>query len=578
MKRKLLIGLLPILMTLSACGGTVSNDSPREEDTFLQDALAHEEIFGESQGQSLLKAARNLTPVDSTTPLIAVQQQEYTSSLDSKNYLAVRYVAAVKLTSLSTSLEWSGSVYEDDGDLHKSYATLSAQKVYTTIYDGSDPLTIGDFNNAQSPKTDYTHFVTYTIRKIPTDKTAYFIKASLSVGGAAANKVVATTIDLNKQVSFDPAYTGYFLRGTIGGSAEETHLPADVNNRGYDPENYDATFAQDLVAGDNFYILYNKTTSPAKFMICDPALSGDVSTDSFTKTNGKFTVKADKDNHYALFLNKSNQLVSDHKYDIKFNVTMPSSGINSLYVTGGFDDWSCNTYNLTEVESTKVYSGLVRLDEEEHVAFKFYNGSFEFSCSNRKINVDSDATYSFTYGEPNYYVVGILNGVDKWGSISADRKLTQLGSSGEFKLNMTLNNGDKLQVVRVENDGSWEWHGCGDSHKDDYWITADGTYSIYFGNNYDGISVETANTKTYYLCGAFNGWTQADGDYAMTECGKHKYTCELHTESATTLKVMTPTPEAWYDNGSGDVSVPAGDWNMIFDLDNGTHISWSAIS
>lgn len=352
MKRKKLVGLLPVLMVLSACGGSTSNYYQKEEDTFLEDTLAHEEIFGESQGQYLQKSVRNLTPVDSTTPLIAVQEQEYTSSKDGENYLAVRYVAAVKLASLSTTLEWSGSVYEDDGDLHKSYETLSAQKVYTTIYDGNSPLTIANFNNAQSPKTDYTHFVTYTIRKIPTDKTGYYVKASLSIGGVAATKIVATSVDLEKQVSFSPSDTGYFLQGTFGG--EPDTIPQDGTTKGDDPSLNNASFTVSLEKDDSFVIIGNDTVN-SKFIIYDSSsLSGGTSEFSFTDDNGNIKAKLTED--FILYASKDTNLYTGLPTGEYYNLFINSSlsPIENEVPAGWDDNAVFSNVVITEPNSTVI--------------------------------------------------------------------------------------------------------------------------------------------------------------------------------------------------------------------------------
>ena len=190
--KKTLLMLIPALMALSACGGA----NPEENnDIFLEDTLAHDEVFGNNPSGFSFKSIRNLDPVDGdlSSPRMGIQ----THTADGK--ISVRFVAAVKLANETVPVSWTRSVFEDDGDLDSGKGTvtrLCAYK-YASIYDGGDePVAASTFG-------DYNYFVTYTIRNIPLSTYGnYYLNATLSINGTPIEKVVSTTVNQNKQVSY----------------------------------------------------------------------------------------------------------------------------------------------------------------------------------------------------------------------------------------------------------------------------------------------------------------------------------------------------------------------------------------
>lgn len=294
--KKTLLMLIPALMALSACGGA----NPEENnDIFLEDTLAHDEVFGNNPSGFSFKSIRNLDPVDGdlSSPRMGIQ----THTADGK--ISVRFVAAVKLANETVPVSWTRSVFEDDGDLDSGKGTvtrLCAYK-YASIYDGGDePVAASTFG-------DYNYFVTYTIRNIPLSTYGnYYLNATLSINGTPIEKVVSTTVNQNKQVSYSTMHNtvDYLIAGTINGYSNVT-LPQD----GETPAGNKARFTQTLAANDSFFVLYNhvdtETPANSKFKIYDSSIltGSDHANTFFVNDGGK--IKASTANNYVLYLDNS---------------------------------------------------------------------------------------------------------------------------------------------------------------------------------------------------------------------------------------------------------------------------------
>ena len=102
MKKKLLLGLIPVLMALSACNGVGPN-----EETFLEDTTAHTELFGE---------AEEFTPVRKNAAPLTTPELGYQISYDEANSkIAIRFVAKVDNPVSVTSALWKRGVAAADG-------------------------------------------------------------------------------------------------------------------------------------------------------------------------------------------------------------------------------------------------------------------------------------------------------------------------------------------------------------------------------------------------------------------------------------------------------------------------------
>ena len=208
MKRKALLTIIPALMLLSSCAGAAPKAA---EKLFLEDNLAHEEIFEQSKTASI----RKLAPIDTSAPAIAIQKAN-----ESAGFISIRFVAAVKITGELTDATavWTRTMYQSDGHVKegKERAQKPSTKAYTSINDGGSELTIAAFNSSVGAGADYTHFVVYTMRNIPisgvNDASDYYLNAYLTLndGGSTTSKVLATRVDQSTQLSFNVSDRSYF--------------------------------------------------------------------------------------------------------------------------------------------------------------------------------------------------------------------------------------------------------------------------------------------------------------------------------------------------------------------------------
>ena len=303
MKKKFLLAVLPTLLVLSACQA-----APKSEDKniFLEDTLAHEELFNENGFGDLKKDIRKLDPIehpDVAEPAIGVQYK-----VDGNN-VSFRFVAAVSITSAQlepTVAKWTRTVSKPDGtDYVKNTAQFECQTVYTSLSADGDPYTITQFNIDHS--TSYTHFVVYTLRNIPAATYGdYYVSAylTLSEGATLVSKAVAINVERTQSFTYDPEMGVSFLRGTIGGVANKVVKATTIRTNANEDK---ATFKDlSLSANDSFVIcelyqtkLYVKNT--ANF-------TGDNNGSSNYFTNDSNKMKVTYAGKYDLYLNKSDQI------------------------------------------------------------------------------------------------------------------------------------------------------------------------------------------------------------------------------------------------------------------------------
>lgn len=338
MKKKLLLGLLPALMVLSACGGA----GPKQiVDTFLEDTLVHEEIFGSlEEPNSPFKSIRNLgeeQEEEPVAPKFYVQYAETKGMVDDEEvvtYVSVRYVAAIKIPELqlvSYSATWARSIYLKDGTkrVMPKGETIPCTKVYTSLNGGSSSLTPSAYN----PGSNY--FVVYTLRNIPADQFGGSILASLTIDDndpgtdPVVTKTIATCLEeqaKSARTSFDTAELstpGYFLKGSFGTQSAD---PSE-ETRG---ENNEASFTVNLQQNDTFVVV-NHDISNSKFQMFGVNKLGGIESD-YLLENSSGTIKAKYSGNYVLFLNE---------YDYLFIAVE-----DGYYLTGDFCDWKILPQNI----------------------------------------------------------------------------------------------------------------------------------------------------------------------------------------------------------------------------------------
>ena len=305
MKKRFLLAVLPALLVLSACQ---AGPKSKNNDIFLEDTLAHDEIFGAEKLENRALMPRKLgdDPVihPDNDPSIGVQSKVE----DGK--VSFRFVAAVTFSESNlapTNAVWTRTVSDPDGQTYpKDTGSFECTTAYTKLSNGGSPYSIDDFNNAQTPITSYTHFVVYTLRNIPLSTYGdNYVCAYLNLSGEGGlnqrTKAVVISVDQSIKYTHDAALGVSFITGTFGGN------PGVINAtsiRTSESDQNKATFEDlRLSKGDSFVI--NEFYLTKLYVKSVPQFSGD-SSYFFANDNGK--MKANFAGKYNLYLNKSDEI------------------------------------------------------------------------------------------------------------------------------------------------------------------------------------------------------------------------------------------------------------------------------
>ena len=238
MKRQFLLTISPALMVLSACAG--ANAAPKQEaNLFLEDNLAHEEVFGDAGFAENLGIKQPLRAAeDIAEPTIGVQFKNYTKEYEgeNRNYCAIRYVAAIASTHVKA--EWIRGVSRQDGYELKAKGIKESTVAYTSVNNGGTPLVAASGSK----------FVVYSLLDIPlfdyidndhSEKNIVscywsYVAAGLKLTDvddptqSTMSKVVAVEIGHHHSFSFVESALdarGYFAQGKLEGSASESVVP-----------------------------------------------------------------------------------------------------------------------------------------------------------------------------------------------------------------------------------------------------------------------------------------------------------------------------------------------------------------
>ena len=134
MKKKFLLGMIPALLALSSCGFAKAEAEPRVKE-YLEDTLAHEEIFGEVEEQPVIREPRRA--VDPGYPAPAVGLQYDTTS--NPGYTHLRFTAAIRIEDgemAYTNAVWHRTMFKPDGTVKKEEVSFPSAKAYTSLNDG----------------------------------------------------------------------------------------------------------------------------------------------------------------------------------------------------------------------------------------------------------------------------------------------------------------------------------------------------------------------------------------------------------------------------------------------------------
>ena len=319
MNKKLLLLALPAVMVLSGCTslratGTVTNDF----NFFKEDNLAHEELFGAPNQLAPRKLGEpegdpaGDDPSWTKMPIIGIQFHSYQKDVnddpeivDLQDFYAIRYVAAIAGLEGGIIASWTRAVSEKNSNQIKVMeGGHNSTVAYDTLNDGGTPVA------ATSEGTGYNKYVVYTMADIPAAQDESYVVAYLTLSKEGEepvkSRVVAAQIDGSHYFSFDSSKNGYFLQGTLGGTANT--IWDETDSDATDPENAEkdnSLFEQKVFSAGDKFGLFRFTSSVFQFFgnstFASSTSASYIKSASIDQYNelylpGKYTLYVNKDN------------------------------------------------------------------------------------------------------------------------------------------------------------------------------------------------------------------------------------------------------------------------------------------
>lgn len=267
-KRRLFLLLItPLLFVVSSC----SNNSLNSKETIKEDTLIHEELFGNNDIASYdlnnsIRQPRKLVS-DLAEPPIGVQYLSYKE--DTKDYYAVRYVAAIK--SLDINARWTRAVSQKNGTQVKTLnRDTVVTKAYRTLNNG------GVISTCSEEYPGFEYYVVFTMYDIPTSQEDSYVMAYLTISYGeetpVKSKAVITQIKgTGHSFSFDvDSVTNDYFIAIDHETGPDTVWYGEAGEDKPNPEENDhAVFtnaSMEFISGDTFGLFKLTTT---EFEFCD---------------------------------------------------------------------------------------------------------------------------------------------------------------------------------------------------------------------------------------------------------------------------------------------------------------------
>ena len=408
MMKKVFLAILPTLMVLSSCGA-----APKEnKEVFVEDTLAHEEIFGEPV--QMVKETVERKPdgidefVESGRPSLGVQTATYESKF------SIRFVAAVNIAQSdlgATTPVWTRTIFKADGSVAKKAEDFEVETVYTSLKNGESTMSIKDFNDANG--TSYDYFAVYTILKIDlASRGDYFVNAYLTIGDKQS-KVLATSINQNTQLTFDVNDSGVFgVKKTASGFS--SFAKANQNKDGCW-----ASFANVELAEGNSFVLVNRYIEESNrnndfFAIYgfDKLRAGDTNWDGqhpngfyeFTQDgSSQFSVCPSDHSYYFYVQNSTNNIQPKYslskviKLDpgvwtstgnpkIAIEISNTGFGSSAIYTMAKEENSNLYSYQIVNVPDDATLKFL-RLNPENNQAWNWSNAESSLNTGNNTYTI-----------------------------------------------------------------------------------------------------------------------------------------------------------------------------------------------
>lgn len=522
MKKRFLLAVLPALLVLSGCKSLYSAAATNVK-TFVEDTVAHEEIFGEAKEGGYLGKAKNPYYALLEKPKMAYQIK-YDDKTDK---LAIRFVAAIKNTNVvatwkrgvagADGSELQGKSFSDDGQI--------VHKYYTAITDGNSPLEVGKGGEFNS----YAGFVVYTIAGIPySENMDAYVAAYLNIeedgNGSNQKQSDVLVVRIEKEndytskhaFTFNPdAISNHFLHGTISGTAN--NLVVDDHDPGAN-DGYGASYPSVSLEPNDCFGSFYYDDSTFKYFGYDTFCSG-CSLYLNKSSNGLITPYVDGDYNILLFDDSGEEnhmeveVISSFVY---FNfLPMANGGYNgrvwNQFWCYAFSSSDKNNYNdswpgveMTAVNTNGLYKTSIS-SSYDRIIFNNHGGSDDsmiqtngsgeeltydlrtpmFACTSKdsietcalesSVSLDNSAYFS-------YYLHTSHNG---WATRTKQYGFEQTNDDSQYLLRCHLDNGD-LFGIKDNGDGWWGGNNLqGDlngwyNDNNNVHITETDWYNIYF--------------------------------------------------------------------------------------------------
>ena len=222
MKKKFLLTIIPALMVLSACAGTApKQEAIPQEPEFVEDTLAHEEVFGGNAQPIKLTSYRSPTVSEDPSlknPVVGVQYKD-----DGDGKFAIRYVAAI--AALDVEATWVRSICDKYGNQQKTDDQKFVRKPVTYAYKAiSADSGSGDaYTTPESVNSDFHYFVVYTLRNVPAAQVNSYLFAYLELTkGVETVRSLARISQISGGNTFtydtESATHEFFAQGRINGT------------------------------------------------------------------------------------------------------------------------------------------------------------------------------------------------------------------------------------------------------------------------------------------------------------------------------------------------------------------------
>ena len=360
-------------MALSSCNAAAQ---PAPEKTFLEDATAQSEIFGNRDvfgGELQIKNRAKGEAI--TAPKIGYQIR-YTSEGDK---LAIRFIAAIK--EFNVKAYWRRGIAGADGTELRSKSFnddgKEVTKYYTSLSDGNTTITAGsgDF-------VGYEGFVVYSIYNIPYDanKDAYVAAYVNLVGDEDGDsevhnnsKALAVKIEKksnyasNNVFTFDPTISNkHFLEGTINGTLYDGGANGLYEQSGGTPDGNHAWYEKvPLLPSDSFGSFYYD--HDRIFQYCGYSTYFDNVTAKFDESSLSGFASPKKEGKYDIYVS-SNALTDNHIYADRFYcVTFYADTTDLDAWDPAADGYFVHAFNGETPYNTFGVSNMSLVENEDHL-------------------------------------------------------------------------------------------------------------------------------------------------------------------------------------------------------------------